>query len=250
MRRIRHLVVVSTLVVVAVLIAGAVVVLHHPARAHAAFCLGLFDIDKRYSPSFGAITTYGGDCFNSEYIGTANGVWIFWTPSTNAHIVWGAIGAHYVQDFWPYSTNALGFPTSDETDVPVRDDNTIDGKFNRFQNGWIFWNPNVGSHAIYGAIGHYDVANTAGPYGPFGWPTTDEENDCFLSICTGRMNYLSASFLICNTTSCNTYQQAYIAWTSATGAITGPCISFSSGLVCNFPVAQPEFNYDTASLDL
>lgn len=56
---------------------------------------------------------------------------IFWTPSTGAHEVHGAIMQTYSSEGWHLSD--LGYPTSDEKDLA----GVTNGRYNEFQNGVI-----------------------------------------------------------------------------------------------------------------
>lgn len=56
---------------------------------------------------------------------------IYWTPSTGAHDIRGAIKSHWAS--LGYEKSSLGYPTSDEYDVS-------EGKRNNFQGGALIWN--------------------------------------------------------------------------------------------------------------
>ncbi|TSE02220.1 hypothetical protein FOS14_00915 [Skermania sp. ID1734] len=75
----------------------------------------------------GAAKTIGGDGHYQEFAGGA----IFYSQGTGAHVVWGDIRTAYDQNGGP--GGELGFPTSDETDIPG-------GKQSTFQHGKITWN--------------------------------------------------------------------------------------------------------------
>lgn len=66
---------------------------------------------------------------------------IYWTPSTGAHVVYGAIRGLWASMGWERSW--LGYPTSDEFSVPG-------GRRNNFQNGYVFWNAANGTTNAYG----------------------------------------------------------------------------------------------------
>src|SRR5262247_1270631 len=57
---------------------------------------------------------------------------IYWTPSTGAHLVYGAIRDKWASIGWERSF--LGYPTSDE--IPTPDGR---GRMNYFQRGRIYW---------------------------------------------------------------------------------------------------------------
>jgi uncharacterized protein with LGFP repeats len=66
---------------------------------------------------------------------------IYWTPSTGAHAVYGAIRDRWASMGWELSW--LGYPTRDEFSVPG-------GRQTNFQNGYIFWNASNGATYAYG----------------------------------------------------------------------------------------------------
>lgn len=90
---------------------------------------------------------------------------VFWSPSTGAHSVIGAIGAAYQAENGP--AGALGLPTSDELVAPDGR-----GRFSLFQNGAIYWSPATGAHAVRGAIRGL-WADRGYEKGELGYPTTD-----------------------------------------------------------------------------
>ena len=61
---------------------------------------------------------------------------LYWSPSTGAHAVKGAILGAWASLGWERSW--LGYPTSDEYDVPG-------GRRSDFQGGWIDWTPGGGA---------------------------------------------------------------------------------------------------------
>ncbi|HVH44273.1 MAG TPA: C39 family peptidase [Labilithrix sp.] len=70
---------------------------------------------------------------------------IYWTQSTGAHEVHGAIRDAWKEVGWEAGT--LGYPITDELVTP----DTI-GRFNHFQKGSIYFSPATGAHEVYGAI--------------------------------------------------------------------------------------------------
>jgi hypothetical protein len=84
---------------------------------------------------------------------TFQGGTIYWSESTGAHVVYGAIRDAYFAtagEYDAYGTSVrqiLGLPTSDERGTP----DGI-GRFVTFQGGSIYWTPGTGAHAVYGAI--------------------------------------------------------------------------------------------------
>ena len=138
-----------------------------------------------------------------------NGV-IYWSPSTGAHVVYGAIGAEYAalaHETDAYGRDAqlvLGLPTSDEMNVP----GVSGARMNTFQGGAIYWSPSTGAHVVYGAIGaeYAALAHETDAYGRdaqlvLGLPTSDEMN--VPGVSGARMN---------------TFQGGAIYWSPSTGA--------------------------------
>jgi hypothetical protein len=66
---------------------------------------------------------------------------IYWSPSTGAHEIHGAIREKWKNMGWERSR--LGYPTSDETPV-------AHGRYSRFQNGIIYWSPSSGANEVHG----------------------------------------------------------------------------------------------------
>jgi hypothetical protein len=85
-------------------------------------------------------------------------------PTVSAqHAVFGAIGDKY--QALGGERSFLGAPQTDEADAPHG------GRFNRFQNGVIFWHPQTGAHEVHGAI--LQKWEQIGGV-EFGYPITDE----------------------------------------------------------------------------
>ncbi len=96
---------------------------------------------------------------------------IYWTPSTGAWEIGGAIFNHW--GALNYEKGSLGYPTSDELTNP---DGV--GKRNTFQNGngHIYWTPSTGAWEIGGAIfNKWGTLNYE--KGSLGYPTSDEVNN-------------------------------------------------------------------------
>jgi uncharacterized protein with LGFP repeats len=84
--------------------------------------------------------------------------------SAHAQAIYGAIF-----DKWSTmggSRSAVGNPTTDEKA------GAKGGRYNEFQNGYIYWHPNIGAKAVYGEIGK--KWNQIGRENAFGYPLTDE----------------------------------------------------------------------------
>jgi LGFP repeat/Prokaryotic phospholipase A2 len=90
---------------------------------------------------------------------------IYWSPSTGAHEVRGAIRDRWATANW--ENGFLGFPISDEFSAGGGR-----GRGSHFQNGSIYWSPSTGAHEVHGAIRE--------EWGRLGWehnlgfPVTDE----------------------------------------------------------------------------
>ncbi|WP_394842154.1 peptidoglycan DD-metalloendopeptidase family protein [Pendulispora brunnea] len=91
---------------------------------------------------------------------------IYWTESTDAHEVHGAI-----RDKWrdlKWETGELGYPITDEFTTPDGY-----GRYNVFERGSIYWTSGTGAHEVRGAI--RDRWKDEGwEAGHLGYPTSDE----------------------------------------------------------------------------
>ncbi len=118
---------------------------------------------------------------------------IMWSPSTGAHIIIGEIRASFDDLGGPgprFARNPIGFPTTDEVDVPG-------GRASFFTGAGIYWSPATGAHDVGGAI--YDrYLAFGGPGGVLGLPVAGEHG-------------LAA-------TRFNEFTNGGIYWTGATGA--------------------------------
>ncbi len=121
----------------------------------------------------------------------ANGS-IYWSPSTGANEVHGAIQGLWASMGWERSP--LGYPESDETGTP---DGV--GRYNHFQHGSIYWTPSTGAHEVRGAIQGL-WASKGWERSPLGYPETDETGT---PDGVGRYNH---------------FQHGSIYWTPETGA--------------------------------
>jgi len=119
---------------------------------------------------------------------------IYWTPSTGALEIHGAIRAKWASMGWERSV--LGYPVTDETPTP----DGI-GRFNHFsKNGSIYWTPGTGAWSIHGAI--LDKWAAMGwERSVLGYPVTDETPT---PDGIGRFNHFS--------------KNGSIYWTPGTGA--------------------------------
>ena len=64
---------------------------------------------------------------------------IYWSPATGAHVVYGGIAQYYSTVGGPQGR--LGFPTSDEADLP----GAPGARYNTFEHGWVMWYPDTGA---------------------------------------------------------------------------------------------------------
>ncbi len=111
--------------------------------------------------ALGGASSYLGQVNGAEYAvpgGRAQnftGGIIYWSPTTGAYEVHGAILDHYLTVGGPSSP--LGLPTTDES--PSADGV---GRYNNFATGGaLYWSPTVGAHEVHGAID--------GKWGALGW---------------------------------------------------------------------------------
>jgi uncharacterized protein with LGFP repeats len=122
----------------------------------------------------------------------SGGAYLYWTPRTGAHAVYGAILAEYLRLHGPTST--LGYPITDENPA-------AGGRYNHFSRpggASIYWSPGSGAHAIYGAI-RGTWAALGWERGRLGYPITNE-----YGIPSGRQN---------------DFQHGWITWQRSNGVI-------------------------------
>jgi uncharacterized protein with LGFP repeats len=91
---------------------------------------------------------------------------IYWSPSTGAFAVYGAIRDKWASLGWERSF--LGYPLTDETGTP---DGV--GRYNHFQGGSIYWTPGTSAHEVHGAI-RDKWASMGWERSLLGYPVTDE----------------------------------------------------------------------------
>ena len=111
---------------------------------------------------------------------------LYWSATTDVHVVRGAILARYLAGGGPGS---FGLPTTDEIAV-------TGGRASYFTRARIYWSSSTGAHEVRGAILARYLAG-GGP-GGFGLPTTDE-----IAVTGGRASY---------------FTKAHIYWSSTTRA--------------------------------
>lgn len=124
--------------------------------------------------SLGGAASFLGEPLSDELktpdgIGRFNrfhGGMIYWTPSTGAHEVHGAI-----LDRWAalgFEQSFLGYPISDEKEF------SEGGRISSFQHGDIFWWPDTGPIELKGVIVHYTGLNCFGETDFDGGSDSDE----------------------------------------------------------------------------
>jgi len=148
----------------------------------------------------GGYTSFLGTPLNSEYsVPGVSGArmedfedgQIYWSPSTGAHEVHGAILDKYLEWGGPAS---YGLPVTDETTTP---DGV--GRFNHFDGGRsIYWTPGTGAHTVYGSI-REEWRSLGWELGILGYPTSDESDGI-------------------NGARYNDFQRGKIYWSPSTGA--------------------------------
>jgi L,D-peptidoglycan transpeptidase YkuD (ErfK/YbiS/YcfS/YnhG family) len=115
---------------------------------------------------------------------------VYWTPSTGAHQVTGAIWQRYGALGW--ETSGLGYPVTDQRRTPDG------GLYNHFQGGSVYWSKASGAHSIGGAIRNR-WAGLGWETSSLGYPTSDE-----FAIPGGRAQ---------------DFQHGSIRWTRSGGAV-------------------------------
>ncbi|WP_306358718.1 MULTISPECIES: hypothetical protein [unclassified Nocardia] len=90
---------------------------------------------------------------------------VYWKLN-EAYYVAGAIRDKWGETGW--EGGYLGYPISDETGTPDGQ-----GRFNRFENGVIYWSPSTGAHPVSGGIlTKWQLTNFE--RGPYGYPIGDQ----------------------------------------------------------------------------
>lgn len=118
---------------------------------------------------------------------------IYWTPSTGAQVVFGAIRHRWASLGWEKSF--LGYPVTDESICP----DGI-GRYNHFQGGSIYWTPTTGAHVVYGSI-RDKWAALGWEKSYLGYPLTDE-----MDTFDGQFRF-------------NQFQNGAITWKKSNGEI-------------------------------
>lgn len=107
---------------------------------------------------------------NADGVGRHNhfqGGSIYWSPTTDAHTVWGAIRDKWENEGWELSI--VGYPVTNEFA-------TATGGFGQhFQSGSVYWSASTGAHYVLNRIKDlWSEANWEN--GVYGYPTEDTRN--------------------------------------------------------------------------
>lgn len=97
---------------------------------------------------------------------TFTGGSVYWTPTTGAHSVQGAIMGKWASLGW--ERGLLGYPVTDETATPGGT-----GRYNHFSGGSVYWSYATGAHEVHGAI-RSAWASMGWEKGALGVPVSDE----------------------------------------------------------------------------
>ena len=171
-------------------------------------------MDAKYQAFAGALGAPTGELIagtDGRYVRLYQHGMIASVPPSGAHVVYGGIYQKY--QALGRASGMLGYPLSDETGTPDGVD-----RFNRFQNGMIYWTPQTGAHEIHGAILAL-WASLGYETSSLGYPLTDET-----AAPDGAGRY-------------STFQHGSIYWSSQSGAVVIPpakpwnsgSIAFSDG---------------------
>ncbi len=133
------------------------------------------EIDDKYA-ELGGPASFLGAAITSEDE-TADGIGhfrhfdggsIYWSPTTGAHEVHGAIRDKWEAMGW--ETSVIGYPLTDESATP---DGV--GRYSHFEWGSIYWTPSLGAHEVHGFI-RARWAELGWERSPLGYPTSDERD--------------------------------------------------------------------------
>jgi len=95
---------------------------------------------------------------------------IYWSPSTGAQEVHGAIRVKWEALGGP--SGFLGYPKTDE--LPITHQGAEIGRTNQFAGGWIYWSGQSGAFEVHGDIRRAWIEKYGGPGGAVGFPISDE----------------------------------------------------------------------------
>jgi len=147
------------------------------------------------NPTTAELTTPDSVGRYNHFNGAGNHASIYWTPSTGAHEVHGAIHSKWQSLGWEQGN--CGYPTTDESTCP---DGV--GRYNHFsKNASIYWTPGTGAWSVNGAIRNH-WASLGWENSSLGYPTSDEYD-----VPGGRRS---------------SFQHGTITWNATTGAVTVP----------------------------
>jgi hypothetical protein len=159
----------------------------YKAAGGAAGALGFPTTEEKSSPDgVGRYVHFSG----------SGGSSIYWSPTTGAHDIQGAIRTKWAALGW--ERGALGYPTTDTKTSP---DGV--GQYNHFSGAGgssIYWSPKTGAHWVKGAIRN-KWASLGWERGRLGYPTSDE-----FPVSVGRAS---------------NFQHSRLTWNSKTSQVTG-----------------------------
>lgn len=101
----------------------------------------------------------------------SNGGSIYWTPQTGANAVYGEIRNKWQSLGW--ETSYLGYPISDEVDFAEG------GRANAFQNGGIYWWPDIGATDLRGVAVHYTGLHC---FGETDWDQSSDSDEPYVIL--------------------------------------------------------------------
>lgn len=171
-----------------------------PANGRGAQCKADGAIGARTAdfPELGACVSPEYDGANGGKIQDFRGGRAYWSPKTDAHFLWGRIGARYAE--MGATESWLGYPTSEERTI-----SNGHGRFVSFEHGAIYWTPETGAFAVNKDFidkwGEIKSDGKGWENGPLGYPTGELkdvaggqmqqfENGVILRDKAGKMQYV------------------------------------------------------------
>jgi uncharacterized protein with LGFP repeats len=131
-----------------------------------------------------------------NHFSRAGGNSIFWSPTTGAHFVMGAIRSKWAAQGW--ETGPLRYPTTDEKGAPDKV-----GRYNHFSGGGgasIYWTPTTRAHPVTGAI--------RSKWASLGWETS-------------RLGYPSSDSYTVSVGRATDFQNGRLTWNATTKRVIG-----------------------------
>ncbi|WP_157981676.1 hypothetical protein [Protaetiibacter intestinalis] len=137
---------------------------------------------------------------------------LYWTSTLGVQVLTGVQLAKYTQIGGPSSQ--LGWPSGAQIQTSVAG---VDGSYQYFQNGTMYWSAVGGAHAVTaGILSAYREAGTAS--GPFGWPIADQTCASGTSLCAQKFE--SGTLFGIGATGVRLTPVTQAAW-SASGGLDG-----------------------------